>query len=192
MHHTTARATRSGEKAILSKQLASAMAGTGTHKRYNTKNPKFEHVSHHAELSDQFRLCAPGLFCQPCLFWDSYNSRAFVRVSENRVETNYPIMCSPFSFADMISSTYYDNVKAPFVHATSCTPFHFCFFIECTGQVAASAKHPACNNCIGGLLGCRSYVVGLKDAASFCTAANAARESFVKGERNAPTVQIMQ
>ena len=168
------------------------MPGTGTHKRYNTKNPNFEHFTHHAELSEQFRLCAPGLCYQPCFFWNAYNSRAFVRVSETRVETNYPIMCSPFSFADMVSSTYFDKIKAPYVQATSCTPFHCCCFFELSGQVAATAKHPMCNNCVGGMLGFRSYVIGLKDASSFCAAANAARESYKKDERNAPAIQVME
>tara|TARA_B100000683_G_scaffold42116_2_gene37520 strand:+ start:732 stop:1238 length:507 start_codon:yes stop_codon:yes gene_type:complete len=168
------------------------MPGTGTDKRYNTKNPGFEHVSHNAELSDQFKLCAPGLCCQPCLFWDTYNARAFVRVTENRIESNYPVMCAPCMMTDMVSSTYYDKVKAPFERATSCTPFHMCCVLEVSGQVAATAKHPACNNCIGGMLGCRSYIIGLKDAQAFCVAANAARESHAKGERIAPTIQVMQ
>ena len=167
------------------------MPGTGAHKRYVTKNAGFEHVTHSAELSDNFRLCAPGLFCQPCCFWDAYNSRAFVRVTETRIETNYPIMCSPFSFTDMISSTYYDKVKSPFERATACTPFHCCCCVELSGQVAASAKHPMCNNCLGGWIVCRTYIVGLKDAQTFCTAVNAARESFKKDERNAPSIQIM-
>jgi len=168
------------------------MPGTGSHKRYNTKNPNFEHISHNAELSDAFRLCAPGLFCQPCLFWDSYNARAFIRVTENRIETNYPIMCSPFSFTDMINSIYFDKVKAPFERVRMCTPFHCCCVVELTGQVAATAKHPICNNCIGGMLGFRSYIPGLKDADAFCAAANKARDSYKKDERNAPSIQIMQ
>jgi len=170
------------------------MTHTGSAKRYDTANATFEHTIGTFELSSNYKLCAPSPMptCLAILFWDKYNERAFARVSETRVEVNYPIMWLPNCLCDQIKSTYHDDVGAEWVRASNCTPYHLCFFVEIQGQVAATAMHPACNNCLCGMIGCRTYVPGLQDAQSFCNVANSARETFKKGFRSAPKVQIMQ
>ena len=112
---------------------------TGTDKRYNTKNPA-SRITQNSPISSN---SAP-LDCvvSHASFWDTYNARAFVRVTENRIESNYPVMCAPCMMTDMVSSTYYDKVKAPFERATSCTPFHMCCVLEVSGQVARPPSTP--------------------------------------------------
>ena len=70
---------------------------TGTHKRLSTKTPGVIQVHHEAELDKNFGLCAPtAVCCLPFFCWDKYNERAFIRVTENELVTNYPFMCLPF------------------------------------------------------------------------------------------------
>ena len=162
---------------------------TGTHSIYQTKTPGQIQVLHEAELSDKWRLSTIGTinvagstvpYCNPwpMFCWDKFNERAFVRVTENSLETNYPIFVLPCDMClkDNIDVKMWDKHKVPYVKATCFTPTDICG-IECCGQSAATSFHPALNNECGGCLGCRTYVPGLKDAQAFCEAVNAARDA---------------
>jgi hypothetical protein len=168
---------------------------TGTHKAYRTKSPGKIEVVHEAELSKNFGLANINwsIFGVPWPFlcWEKYDERAFVRVTENSLDTNYPLMCIPCSVTDMISVKMWDKHPAGYEQATACTPFHFCCCVEMCGQVAATSVHPACNNTCGTLLGLRRFVPGLKDANAFCKAANAARDEFKLKPDQAPGAQKM-
>lgn len=169
---------------------------TGTHKRLSTKTPGVIQVHHEAELDKNFGLCAPtAVCCLPFLYWDKYNERAFIRVTENELVTNYPFMCLPFLIPDCIKTQNWQGTMTEFQPAKNCTPMHTCCFVEVCGGVAATSVHPACNSmggrCCFPCLSC--YVIGLKDAESFCAAANAARDAHIAKLKtdSAPSAQRM-
>jgi hypothetical protein len=169
---------------------------TGTHKRLSTKTPGVIQVHHEAELDKNFGLCAPTFVpCLPFFCWDKYNERAFIRVTENELVTNYPFMCLPFLIPDCIKTQNWQGTMTEFVPAKNCTPMHTCCFVELCGGVAATSVHPACNSmggrCCFPCLSC--YVIGLKDAESFCAAANAARDAHIAKLKtdSAPSAQRM-
>lgn len=149
---------------------------TGTHPVYKTKVPGQIQVLHEAELDDRFK-CIPLKMgnCWPYLGWNDYNARAFIRVTENSLDMNYPLWVGPMECCrkDMVSVQMWDTNQVPYVRASCGTPYDSCGK-ENYGQTAATAVHPSCNNIIGGYLGLRTYVPGLKDADAFIAAANAA------------------
>lgn len=169
---------------------------TGTHKRYSTKTPGAIQVQHEAELVRSFGLVAPSSFpCAPFLCWDGYDERAFVRVTENDLVTNYPCMCLPSVFFDCIKTKNWQSHGTEYTHAKSCTPMHTCCFLELCGEVAVSSVHPVCNQPLGWCCfpGLSTFVVGLKDAESFCAAANSARDAHIAKLKStsAPEAQRM-
>ena len=147
---------------------------TGTHKRLSTKTPGVIQVHHEAELDKNFGLCAPTFVpCLPFFCWDKYNERAFIRVTENELVTNYPFMCLPFLAPDCIKTQNWQGHMTEFVPAKNCTPMHTCCFVELCGGVAATSVHPACNSmggrCCFPCLSC-SDPVRKKDAGNVCDA----------------------
>lgn len=180
---------------------------TATHAAYRTKTPGNIQVIHEAELSDNFRNGAMGTIdvagtpvpylniWQMCC-WDKFNERAFIRVTENSLDTNYPLYVLPIDscLKDNIKVNMWDKHKVPYVRATCCSPTDVCG-IELCGQSAATSFHPACNNTCGGVLGLRTYVPGLKDADAFCDAVNNAQKaklaSTISATVSAPKEQRM-
>jgi hypothetical protein len=153
---------------------------------------------HNAEFDDGIcRQCHPTLtpIAQPwcCLAFEMWNSRAYTRVYENRLEQNTPLVfCCPMNMCmlDFVSVRFFDKGAkfVPWTRATACTPFHTCYMIECHGEVAATAKMACLNNCLFPC--CRTYVPGLKDAQAFCDAANAAQATALAAVSN-PATQKM-
>ena len=166
---------------------------------YRTQNPGFIHVVYDASISDLAKfLYGPLGMLLPNSFvtwnsmcWNGIKPRFYAQVHENRIETNTPIMlcpcCAP---VDIVEVMYFDRIGAPFVPASCGTKYHLFGLVEMAGGVAATAPHPICNNAI--CFCCRTYVPGLTDAATFCKAANKARESFQSGDRLAPKIQTME
>ena len=164
---------------------------------YRTQNPGFIHVVYDAPISDLAKfLYGPlgiynSIITWNSMCWNGVKPRFYAQVHENRIETNTPVIlfpcCSP---VDSVEVTYFDRIGAPFVPASCGTKYHLCGFVEMAGGVAATAPHPICNNAICSC--CRTYVPGLTDAATFCKAANKARESFKSGDRLAPKIQTME
>ena len=175
---------------------------TGTHAAYITKTPGQIQVIHEAELSDSFKFNTVGTIDVggyqvpyfnpwPMLCWNSFNERAFVRVTENSLETNYPIFMLPCEMflKDNINVQMWHKHKVPYTKATCFSPTDICG-IEVCGQSAATSCHPSCNNTCGGCLFLRQYVPGLKDAEAFCNAVNAARDAKL-ATTSAPPEQRM-
>ncbi len=157
---------------------------TGTHPIYKAvSTPDTLKELHNAEFDDSMcRQCnfllTPIWSPIPCIAFEFWNKRAYHRVYENRLESNTPLVnCLPMNscLKDMVSVKYFDKDAkfAPWKRATACTPFHSFCFIECQGEVAATARQAWANNCCCPCL--RSYAPGLKDAQAFCDAANAAQ-----------------
>ena len=162
---------------------------------YRTQNPGFIHVVYDAPISDLAKFIYGALGTQliswNSMCWNGVKPRFYAQVHENRIETNTPVMlypcCSP---ADSVEVTYFDRIGAPFAPVSCGTKYHLCCLVEMAGGVAATAPHPICNSAI--CCCCRTYVPGLSDAATFCKAANKARENFQSGDRLAPKIQTMK
>ena len=162
---------------------------------YRTQNPGFIHIVYDAPISDLAKFIYGALGTQlitwNSMCWNGIKPRFYAQVHENRIETNTPVMCNPCSTpSDSVEVTYFDRIGAPFAPVSCGTKYHLCCLVEMAGGVAATAPHPICNNAICSC--CRTYVPGLADAATFCKAANKARESFKSGDRLAPTIQTME
>ena len=116
---------------------------------------------------------------------DAVKPRSYVMVTENKLEMNYPLlMCFLFPqdccIVDMIFSKYFDKMSLYWEPATSCTPFHFCCCIECSGEVAVTSPCEVCTSCPARFLfPCfQSYVPGLQNAAVFSNHMKAAVSDF--------------
>lgn len=116
------------------------------------------------------------------LCWDKLSARGYVRVYENRVESNYPFTtCCGLSINDNVRVTYFDKFPSSFKHESMCTPHHFCMCIACSGEVMATAPCDAVNNCCCPC--CRQYYGGLADADAFVKAISSSKTVFKDGNR---------
>jgi hypothetical protein len=123
------------------------------------------------------------LFC-----WQHAKPRSYVRITENSVEFNSPLVnmwpCD-FCMVDVVSKTYFDKLgnKTPF-RAHHCSPYHSgcCCCPEPCGQVVAFAPHPSCaNDCCACL--CNPFfrfIPGLTDADAFVAYYHAAHTDYVE------------
>jgi len=168
----------------------------------NTVFPNAIAIVHKQPLDDRFRFlgcpCVPATFTSihglasfltcgticNCLCWESkLRPRAYAAVMENRVELNYPLTCCCGMLAcDDTRVEYFDKMQdSDMTRAESCTPFHCCCCVACTGQVAATACCDLFNCCLCNC--CRSFYAGLSNADAFVNATNRARGAFSRGQR---------
>ena len=120
------------------------------------------------------------------LCWQHAKPRSYVRITENSLEFNSPIInvcpCD-LCLVDSVSKVYMDKMgnKTPF-RARHCSPYHCCLCCEPCGQVVAFAPHPACaNECCSVL--CNPlfrFVPGLQDADAFVDYYRAAQHDYVE------------
>ena len=127
-------------------------------------------------------MCAVDckLFC-----WQVVRPRAYVRITENSVEYNNPIIACPVDSCvrDHVSKIYFDrsHKTIPF-RSKLCSPYHCCCMEPC-GQVVVFAPCKCCANefCLfacGHILlstGLMTILPGLHDADGFVTYYNAVR-----------------
>jgi len=138
----------------------------------------------------KFLHCVPGAFyvggqigcagCSPLcniLNWEKLNVRSYVRVYENRFEWNYATtVCCGACVQDWPGFLYFDKMFDGIGQASSFTPFHFCYFVECTGAVMFNAcPFPFC--CI------RTYFPGIENVNQLVNALQQSREVFRNGAR---------
>ena len=157
-----------------------------------------EHVPYMVAMSDKARwlACAPYtmirnlksgvLFdCKLCC-WQFARPRTYVKVTENALEVNNPLVCCPCKCAivDAHTKIHFDKMLSitPF-RAKRCSQYHMCCgACEPCGQVVAFAPRPSCANetCLLCCPCCFTTVPGLEDAASFAAFINVQKEEFVK------------
>jgi len=173
-------------------------------------DPARHAIIYNSRLSPNAKLlwCLPGGFCFNPLAgitcaplcniiqWQKLNARSYVRVYENRVDVNYATTicfgaciadsgpqgpCGGFCPLDVSKTTNLDKLPESVVVAQMCTPFHFCFCIECAGGVIAFAPMSVFNNCC--FPQCRCYYAGLDNPSAFLGAITNTREVFRQGAR---------
>lgn len=164
----------------------------GNHVTFRTKEHNKIEVLYDAALSDNAKFqtwqlvrVSGGNLVLPkfdfnCCYWESHvRERAYVHVHENRIEVNAPShkgFLGGCMFSDVVEVKYFDKIGAPFKRETMCTPYHLFGFLECWGQVAATAPHPWLNNFCCWCL--RDYVIGLENADEFSKAMSVAYTDF--------------
>lgn len=189
------------------------MLPNGNHITFRTKDRNKIEVLYDAALSDNAKFqtwqlvrVSGGNLVLPkvdfnCCYWESHvRERAYVRVHENRIEVNAPShkgCLRGCMFSDVVEVKYFDRIGAPFKRETMCTPYHLFGFLECWGQVAATAPHPWLNNFFCWCL--RDYVIGLDNADEFSKAMSVAYTDFKMRDQSelstlteAPSSQNMQ
>jgi len=121
----------------------------------------------------RFRHCYPnplGFFC-----YDDIKNRQYLWVMENRIEENSPY-CSPCcSVKDYVRVNYFDKMSN-ITRAGCCTPYHFCWCIECCGGVAAWAPCDCVNCCC--CTCCRTFYPCLEQTDTFVSQANMAKSRW--------------
>lgn len=187
----------------MSAPVAVQMVSSGVHQEFlhptmQTKIPGQVQVTYLAPLHPNAK-CLYGICSANFCCWDTVKKRSYVMVTENKLETNYPILCSPFCpvdacIVDVISSKYFDKTPKNWEAASSCTPFHFCYCVECSGQVAVASPFPGCETCPARVLfPCfQCYVPGLQNAPEFCAHMKTALEGFHAKHRVTGSTTVMQ
>jgi hypothetical protein len=118
------------------------------------------------------------------LCWHHAQPRSYVRITENSLEFNNPIIMCPceLCIVDDVSKVYMDKMgnKTPF-RVRSCSPYHYCGCEPC-GQVIAFAPHPSCANepCSVLCYPCFRFIPGLVNADAFVAYYNMAQKDFVE------------
>jgi len=138
------------------------------------------------ENAKYLRCCIGGgllALGECCYYEDVLRKRSHVQITENSIIANYPMLCAccPLDACvqDMTTLLYLDKYNKNFARATMCTPYHYCCFIEFSGQVvrAIPGYCPSfCNNvCCTCFICCTlDFFPALQDAEGFANAANKA------------------
>jgi len=147
-------------------------------------------LAHSTRSAAWSSYCCCNWICN-FLCWDKLAPRSYAAIYENRIEYNMATACwGCCCIQDHLHAKHFDQINNGMEVAPNCTPFHCCWCIECTGQIAASACCPACNcflcNC------CRDWYPGLSNAAAFAEAAKAAQTAFLNNTRMVSAAIMLQ
>lgn len=129
--------------------------------------------------------CIACLTCSPIcniLQWEKLNARSYVRVYENRLESNHASTCCFGALViDGIYAAYLDKSPDSVMTASSCTPLHLCCCIECAGGVVAMAPMGFLNNCL--FTCCRTFIGGVDQPQALLNAILQTRTVMKQGAR---------